>query len=300
MRHDARMVLAVAPLTDVSTWIRSDGLLIVLYVLGGLLVARFVSWAGETVIGRIDARARVGDELVRSEAEKHRHAVAQVLTWTAVVLVYAVTVILVLSRAGVPLAGFVAPATVAGVALGFGAQRIVGDVLAGFFLITERQYGFGDVIRISPLGADTGVSGTVEELTLRVTRIRTGNGEVIFVPNGQIVQVTNLSRDWARAVVDTPVPASSDLAHVDELLRQVGSEAYRDEQLRPLLLDAPTVMGVESLQVDTVLIRMVARTQPGKQFEVGRELRVRIAMALRSAGITSSGNVATADPTREG
>ena len=91
-------------------------------------------------------------------------------------------------------------------ALGFGAQRIVQDILAGFFIITERQYGFGDVVRGLRAWRTTGVTGTVEDVTLRVTTVRSANGEVIIVPNGQIVQVTNMSRDWARAVVDVPVP----------------------------------------------------------------------------------------------
>lgn len=295
----AGMVLAVAPLSDVGRWARSDGLLIVLYVLGAVLLARFVSWFGGTVIARIDARSRADDALVRSEAQKHRHAVAQVLTWVAIVLIYSIAAVLVIQRLGVPLAGLVAPATVVGVALGFGAQRIVADILAGFFLIAERQYGFGDVIRISALGSVAGVTGTVEEVTLRITRIRSANGEVVIVPNGQIVQVTNLSRDWARAVVDTPVPATADLTQVTELLRQVGVDAYDDEKLRPLLLDPPSVMGVESLAVDQLSVRMVARTQPGKQFDVGRELRARIAMAMRGAGLTVSAGLATAEPTRE-
>ena len=123
--------------------------------------------------------------------------------------------------------------------------------------------------------------------------------EVVIVPNGQIVQVTNLSRDWARAVVDTPVPVSADLSHVSDLLRQVGTEAYADRDLRPLLLDPPSVMGVESLEVDQLSVRMVARTQPGKQFDVGRELRARIAIALRGAGINVAAGVTAAEPTSE-
>jgi small conductance mechanosensitive channel len=115
------------------------------------------------------------------------------------------------------------------VALGFGAQRIVQDLLAGFFVVAERQYGFGDLIRISPLGDSGGVLGTVEEVTLRVTRLRTVNGEVVFIPNGQIVQVTNLSREWARSVIEVPVPVTADIGVVNGLLHQVGEAAFEDE-----------------------------------------------------------------------
>ena len=150
----------------------------------------------------------------------------------------------------------------------------------------RQQYGFGDVIRISPLGTTTGVTGTVEDVTLRVTRLRTINGEVVIIPNGAIQQVINQSRDWARAVVDVPVPSTADVNKVTSLLRDVGAAAFADTDLRPLLLDAPSVMGVESIDVNTFSFRLVARTLPGRQFEVSRALRSRVAQALVVAGIT--------------
>lgn len=274
------MDVAIAPLTDVITWLRGSALEIVLLVTGAVLLTRLVGWLGQRATRRIDVFGG-RDGLVRSEAAKHRHALTQVIMWTVIVLVYCVTAVLVLQRLGVPFAGLVAPATVAGVALGFGAQRVVQDLLAGVFIVIERQYGFGDVIRVAALGSESGVSGTVEEVTLRITRLRTANGEVVIVPNGQIVQVTNMSREWARAVVDVPVSSAADVNQIRETLRKVGLTASRDEHLGPLLLDAPTVLGVERIELDTLLVRVVARTLPGKQFEVGRELRARVALALR-------------------
>ncbi|MGI8700705.1 MAG: mechanosensitive ion channel family protein [Nocardioidaceae bacterium] len=291
------MKMAVAPLSDVGDWARTSGLQIVLIVVGALLGARFVSWLGHRVTTTIDDRATESDPLIRSEAAKHRHAMWQVLTWGTVVVVYCCAAILVLQRLNVPLSGFVAPATVAGVALGFGAQRIVQDLLAGFFLITERQYGFGDVVRLSVPGGPVAITGTVEELTLRITSIRSQDGEVVITPNGQIVQVVNLSRDWARAVVYVPVPSTADLNQVDSILREVGEAAFADDEMRPLLLDAPTVMGVESLEVGQFSVRVVARTQPGKQFEVGRALRARITVAMAREGVTLSAGMDSAEPT---
>jgi small conductance mechanosensitive channel len=267
------------------TWLAGHGLEIVLIILGSVLLARFVAWVGLRITDRIDASATGGDALVRSEAAKHRHSLTQVLTWAAIVLIYSIAVFFVLDRLGVPVTGLVAPATVLGVGLGFGAQRIVGDVLAGFFIITERQYGFGDVVSIQVVGGGDPAGGTVEDVTLRVTRVRSPNGEVITVPNGQIVKVINLSRDWARAVIDVPVPTRVDVNRVNEILREVGRDAFRDPGLRPLLLDPPTVMGVESLGLDEVNVRVVARTLPGKQFEVGRDLRARIVSAFSAQGV---------------
>jgi len=275
---------AIAPLSDFSTWARGDLLVIVLLVLGAILLTRLADWGRGRIVERIDARSRVTEELVRSEAAKHRHVVAQVLTWGVVAVIYVVTAVLVVQRLGVPLAGLVAPAALISAALGFGLQRFVQDIGAGFFITGERQYGFGDVVRISVTGVPEPAVGTVEEVTLRVTRIRSMSGEVIITPNGQITQVTNLSRDWARAVIDVPVPSSVDVGHATEVLQRVGQDVYADDRLRKMMLDEPTVMGVERIEVDTFSLRIVARTLPGMQFDVGREIRARVASAFRTEG----------------
>ncbi|MGY1732816.1 mechanosensitive ion channel family protein [Geodermatophilus sp. SYSU D01045] len=293
----------MAPFTDLLDWLAGRGLEIVLIVLGSVLVARFTSWVGDRITSRIDARSTGGDVLVRSEAAKHRHSLTQVVTWTLIVLVYAVAVFYVLDRLGVPVTGLVAPATVLGVGLGFGAQRIVGDVLAGFFLITERQYGFGDVVSIQVVGGGDPADGTVEDVTLRITRLRSADGEVVTIPNGQIVKVVNLSRDWARAVVDVPVPTTADVNRVNEILREVGRQAFADADLRRLLLDEPSVMGVESIDLEQVNVRVVARTLPGRQFEVSRDLRARIVLAFGHAGLNVTPEPAPAPapaPARQG
>lgn len=295
------MVLStVAPISDFTDWARSGGLQIVLIVTGAVLFARFVRWVGRGVTRTIDAENERGGDLVPTEASKHRHVVAQVVMWLVIVVTYCAATVLVLQRVNVPITGLVAPAAVIGVALGFGAQRVVQDVLAGLFIISERQYGFGDVVRLSALGTETGTTGTIESVTLRITRLRSFTGDVVIVPNGQIVQVTNLSRDWARAVVDVPIPSSADVQAITELLTKVGEDAVHDPVLGPLLLDTPSVLGVQSIEVDTIHLRMVARTLPGKQFEVGRELRARVAVAFRAQGMTVTPGVTTAEPTGTG
>jgi moderate conductance mechanosensitive channel len=276
---------AIAPLSDFNLWARGDLLVIVLLVLGAILLTRLADWARGRIMQRIDSRFTATEELVRSEGAKHRHVVAQVLTWSFVAVIYVVTAVLVVQRLGVPLAGLVAPAALVSAALGFGLQRFVQDLGAGFFITGERQYGFGDVVRISVAGVSEPAVGTVEEVTLRVTRIRSVSGEVIITPNGQIVQVTNLSRDWARAVIDAPVPSSVDVGHATEVLQRVGRDVYADDRLRKMMLDEPTVMGVERIEVDAFSVRMVARTLPGMQFDVGRQIRARVASAFRREGI---------------
>ena len=287
------MTGAIAPLNDLSGWARGSLLVIVLLVLGAILLTRLAEWARGRIMTQIDAHASEADELVRSEAAKHRHVVAQVVTWSVLAVIYVVTAVLIVEHLGVPLAGLVAPAALLSAALGFGLQRFVQDIGAGLFITGERQYGFGDVVRIAAAGVAQPVTGTVEDVTLRVTRIRSVSGEVITTPNGQIVQVTNLSRDWARAVIDVPVPSYVDVSHVTDILHRVGEEVYNDERLRKMMLDPPTVMGVEKIEVDTFSVRMVARTLPGVQFDVGRELRARVASAFRYEGINVSADLDT-------
>ena len=287
------MTGAIAPLGDVSDWVRGNLLVIVLLVLGAILLTRLAEWVRGLIMTHIDAHASEADELVRSEAAKYRHVVAQVVTWSVLAVIYIVTAVLIIQHLGVPLAGLVAPAALLSAALGFGLQRFVQDIGAGLFITGERQYGFGDVVRIAVSGVSQPVTGTVEDVTLRVTRIRSVSGEVITTPNGQIVQVTNLSRDWARAVIDVPVPSYVDVSHVIDILHRVGEQAYSDERLRKMMLDPPTVMGVEKIEVDTFSVRMVARTLPGVQFDVGRELRARVASAFRYEGINVSADLDT-------
>jgi small-conductance mechanosensitive channel len=284
-------------LNDVSVWARGRGLEIVLLVIGTILLTRLATWLGATITARIDANAQETDALVRSEASKHRQALAQVITWAALAIIYFLAALAIIERLGVPLSNLIAPAAVVGVALGFGAQRLVQDILSGFFIVTERQYGLGDLIRVSVTGLGEPAMGTVEDVTLRVTTVRTANGEVVITPNGQITQVTNLSRDWARAIVDVPVPAIADVNRVSDVLRRIGDEAYKEPDVRQLLLDAPAVMGVQSIDVDHFQVRVVARTLPGKQFDVGRMLRARIAAGLLREGINLPANLDTADPT---
>jgi moderate conductance mechanosensitive channel len=284
------------PLPNVALWARGNGLEIVLLVTGAILLTRFATWLRGKITDRIDANAQETDAVVRSEASKHRHALASVITWAVLVVIYCATGVAVLARLGIPLTSLVAPAAVAAVALGFGAQRIVQDILAGFFIITERQYGFGDLIRLAVPSLPDPAIGTVEDVTLRITTVRTVDGEVVITPNGQITQVTNLSRNWARAVVDVPVPATVDVNRVSEVLRRVGDEAYQEPEVHSLLLDPPALMGVQSIDVDHFQLRMVARTLPGKQFDVGRILRLRITAALRREGISLPTALETAEP----
>jgi small conductance mechanosensitive channel len=276
---------------DIGEWILTRGLRITLLVLGALLAGRFITWTAQRVSRRIDTKFRRSDALVRSESAKHRQAVASVISYLAIALLAAMVLVEVTDILAIPVSSLVAPAAVLGAALGFGAQRVVQDLLSGFFIITEKQYGVGDLVQLT-LGSNNDAMGTVEDVTLRVTKLRTSEGEMYTVPNGQIMKSLNLSKDWARAVIDIPVPATADLVRVNKVLLEVCDAAPDDPGLKDLLLDKPQVKGIESIERDTVNLQMVARTLPGKQFEVGRILRLLVVAALSRAGIAISADAA--------
>ncbi|WP_067474924.1 mechanosensitive ion channel family protein [Dietzia timorensis] len=267
-------------------WLRNQGLEIVLIVMIAMIATRIIKKVARMWTGRIDNRHAESDNLVLSEDSKHLHALVQVVSYVAIALVYVLAVVQILLRFGVNLVALVAPATILGAAIGFGAQKIVQDFLAGFFIIAERQYGYGDTVTID---GGTTVSGTVEDVTLRVTKLRTIDGEVVTVPNGQIVGTTNQSRDWARSLIDVPVPASTDIGEAQEALQEVCHEIVDDRYIKDFLLDEPTVMGVESINLDETVIRILVRTLPGKQWEVSRRMRSVISRRMRALSKAGAG-----------
>jgi small-conductance mechanosensitive channel len=270
-------------------WLWQRGVPAVLFLLGAAIVVRLLRWASARYQATLAAEARAVIEAggTLDEQSKRARAVAQALEWAVVSLLFFVAGILALRQVGIPLTSLVAPATVAGVAIGFGAQQLVGDLLAGFFLFAEHQFGIGDLVILSVPGAQTGVTGTVEELTLRVTKIRSQKGELIVVPNSSLRQVTNLSRDWSRVVLDIPIPVDEDLQKVIALIERVASDLAAEERWHALVLGDPVMAGVQTIEVGYVQLRLLVRTLPGRQFEVSRELRLRIAIALRDADVRS-------------
>jgi small-conductance mechanosensitive channel len=197
----------------------------------------------------------------------------------ATIIIYTFASLMVLSVLGFPVAPLLAGAGILGVALAFGAQSLVADFLSGIFIIMEDQYGVGDV-------ADVGdATGIVEEVTLRITKIRSVDGVLWFVRNGEIVRVGNKSQNWSRTVLDVGVAYQTDLAQAKEVLEEVGSELYRDREHGHLLMDVPEVWGVEQLAADGVLIRVVVKTKPGEQWTASRLLNERIKYAFDENGI---------------
>jgi small conductance mechanosensitive channel len=204
--------------------------------------------------------------------------------------------LVVLDELGLNLAPLLAGAGIAGIAIGFGAQSLVKDFLSGFFILVEDQYGVGDVIDVG------GVSGTVEEITMRVTRLRSVDGTVWFVPNGEIRMVGNTSMEWSRALIDVVVAYDSDVAKVSAAIAEEAQRFAEDEAWRDKVLEPPEVWGVQAMGPEGLTIRLVVKTAPREQYAVARELRTRISARLRQEGVRGPGQtvIVTAGPLDQG
>ncbi len=247
-----------------------------------LLIAVLLRIAARRVIGRITARA---SERAASRADSvgerrnpRANALGSVLSNAASVTIFGIAIVIILGDLGLNLAPILASAGVLGVAIGFGAQNVVQDFLAGIFMLLEDQYGVGDVVAVG------NVTGTVEGVSLRITRLRDVNGVLWHIRNGTISQSGNESQGWARAVVDFPVAYDRDIPRVRRILTATAADMWQEPDWHGVILEAPEVWGVQELSTDQIVVRLAARTAPQRQWEVARELRERLKSALDTAG----------------
>ena len=200
------------------------------------------------------------------------------------IVIFTIFGITAIAELGYPVGPLLASAGVVGVALGFGAQSLVKDFLSGIFMIFEDQYGVGDSVDLGEAG------GTVEAVGLRVTRVRDVQGTVWYVRNGEIVRVGNQSQNWARTVLDIPVAFDQDLHKVQEVLRDVAHALWDDEDYKHLIIEEPSVWGVQDLTPNWVTVRVTMKTAPLEQWAVAREMRQRILIRFDHEGIEFAHN----------
>ena len=215
--------------------------------------------------------------------EQRARALGSILRSAVSIIVFGIAALTILGILGFDLAPLLASTAVLGVALGFGAQNLVRDYLAGLLMLVEDHYGVGDTINVQA------ATGTVEAMTLLTTRLRDVNGVVWHIRNGTIEAVGNESQGWSRAVIDYPVAYSEDLARIRRLMEQAASGLYRDRDWRALMLEKPEVWGAQELSSKEVTMRIVAKTEPMRQWEVARELRARVKSVLDTAGVEPAG-----------
>lgn len=243
------------------------------------LVAYLLIKALGRLIARLEQLADDDDPTTLSEREKRARTLGRMLRQIVAVLVWAIAAMLVLRDLGVDIAPILAGAGIVGLAVGFGAQTLVKDVISGFFLLLENQYRVHDDVAIA------GVRGNVEAITLRTTVLRDFEGRVHIVPNGTIGVVTNHTRGWSCAVLDVPVPYEEDSDRCAAVLRSVGAELEADPEYGGRLEGPFEVLGVEALADSSLLLRVAVRTRPEERVIVLRELRRRVKQALAREGI---------------
>ncbi|MFG3701634.1 mechanosensitive ion channel family protein [Micromonospora sp. NPDC047620] len=229
---------------------------------------------------RIPTAAAEPGEFVPERRRQRAEAIGSVLRSLSTAFIFGIAVLMVLKEFSFDLAPLLASAGIAGVALGFGAQSLVKDLLAGLFMLIEDQYGVGDTV---DLGEATGV---VESVGLRVTTVRDARGVLWYIRNGEIVRVGNKSQGWAMVVVDLPIGFAG-TEQATAVLRTAAASVAVDPELAPEIVEPPEVLGVEQMTIEGAVIRTVVKTTADGQFAVGRELRRRLAEALENSGITA-------------
>jgi small-conductance mechanosensitive channel len=246
-----------------------------------IVLAMIVRAISHRLINRVTERAATTSPVLtggNERREQRARALGSILRSAISVAIFSIAALTILGDLGINLAPLLASSAVLGVALGFGAQNLVRDYLAGILMLVEDHYGVGDVIN---MGDDA--AGTVEAMSLLTTRLRDVNGVVWHVRNGSIDRVGNESQGWSRAVIDYPVPYETDLGRIRSLMEEAAAAVWAQPRWQELMLEPPEVWGAQELSGSEVTMRVVAKTAPLRQWEVARELRARIKAALDEA-----------------
>jgi small conductance mechanosensitive channel len=270
-----------------ATHFTKEWLLSVGVALGGLVAfAVVVTVIGRRYVRRLVDKASAGkDDTDRERVQRLRRTatVAHLVLSTVQIAVWTIAILVVLASIGVNLGPLLAGAGIAGVALGFGAQSIVRDTLAGFFILAENQFDVGDTVDLQTTGGQ--VNGTVEALTLRITSIRAYNGTLSIVPNGNIMVTSNKTRGWGRAIVDVRLAYDQEVEQVRGILLELFDEIAGEPPFDVALREHPQVVGIVQLAGDAQILRVTAETVPSKRWEVERQLRERITTRLADRGV---------------
>ncbi len=286
-----------APLRVVLTIVGAVVAQIVITKLINRAIARSISNRATQIDRREAARNLNGEGSAILLAERHEQrasAIGHLLRSIATIIIWSIALTMVLTELHVDIGPLLASAGIVGIAVGFGAQSLIKDYFSGISLILEDQFGVGDVVDVD------GIAGTVEEVTLRVTRLRDASGVVWYVRNGEILTVANMSQGWTMATVDIPVAASADLREVKHIVDTCGDTLFNDADRGSMLVSAPKYVGVEGVNGDYSTVRIVARTEPGLEAAGARAIREAAKQALDAAGIAmpTAGALNQPDPSR--
>ena len=262
-----------------ATWLIGKPLAILVIVIGAVIVRWVLAKAIDRVVRRAEQSPLPGNRHTFNRRAQRAKGLGSLLKSITTTVVFAIAFVMVLSELGINVAPILASAGVLGLAIGFGAQNLVKDFLSGVMMMIEDQYGVGDAVDLGE------AIGTVENVGLRVTRVRDVDGTVWYVRNGEILRVGNQSQNWARTVLDINVGYGEDLDRVREVLQDVAHGLWDDEDYKDVIIEEPEVWGVENLAPDWVVVRVTLKTAPMEQWAVAREMRERIKARFDHEGI---------------
>lgn len=248
---------------------------IIIILVGAGIVVRATRLVGKKIIQYTEDE----DPTTKSEREKRAETLVNIIRNTIKIFIYIVAMFMILREVGVDIAPLLAGVGIAGLAIGFGAQTLVKDFITGFFILMENQYRVGDVVKIGDH------AGLVEKIKLRTTVLRDLEGIVHIIPNGEVQSVRNMTYEWSRVVLDIGVAYKEDVDKVMGVLKDVGKKMRQEEPYSQFMLEDPQILGVDDFGDSAVTIKMLAKTCPLKQWDVGRELKRRIKYAFDKEGI---------------
>jgi moderate conductance mechanosensitive channel len=260
----------------VSPWILSHGIKIILIVGGTYFLIRFLNHAIEKIV----RTAVVSDKYLSKEAEEKREdTLIRIFKWSGKIIILFVAILMILQEIEIPIAPILAGAGIIGIAVGFGGQYLIKDIISGFFFILENQYRVGDVVNFN------GTDGLVEDISLRMTTLRDLDGTVHHIPHGEITKVANLSKDFARINLNIGIAYAANLDQVIKIVNEVGDKLSQDPKWKEFIIKSPQFLRVEDFADSSVVIKILGETQPLKQWEVTGELRKRVKIAFDNEGI---------------
>ena len=262
-------------LDSIVRWLLTHGVRIGLILLGAFIAYRIV----RVMVSRFERSVRKEDALVASEMEKRAKTLASIVQTALTGVILVIAFMMIIKELGLDIGPIIAGAGILGLAIGFGAQTLVKDVISGFFILMEDQYRVGDVVQVA------GIGGMVEHMSLRLTILRDLEGKVHYIPNGSISTATNMTKEWSRAVLDIGVAYKEDVDEVMKVLKEVGEEMKKDPNYSQVILEPLQILGVNDFADSAVIIKVMFKTLPLKQWDVSREFRRRVKKTFDEKGI---------------
>ncbi|MBK8365448.1 MAG: mechanosensitive ion channel family protein [Bacteroidetes bacterium] len=257
-------------------WLLTHGVKIILIALGAYILSKLANKSIEKVV-RV---AVVSDRYLSKQAEEKREdTLIRIFSWTSRIIIMMIAILMILQELGISVGPILAGLGIIGLAVGFGGQYLIRDIISGFFIILENQYRIGDVVNFD------GTGGLVEDISLRLTTLRDLDGTVHHVPHGEIKKVANLSKDFARVNLNIGVSYNSKLDHVIQIVNRAGLELSQDSNWKEFIIKAPQFLRVDEFADSSIIIKILGETQALKQWDVTGELRKRIKVAFDKEGI---------------